>query len=436
MSGFSLYLAETTESVTIVFKGNKFHIYSADTECTEEDDEFMPTKVHVKQSVLLERISEIFGQIPNTVTEVPLLETQAIFPSPEPFPDEPFLPFDKLSVVTVTIGAHSTGEILDLSALFSLLPLSFSQAPGSISFAGYEDIYRGRLADPKKVKKNFCDAISMRMQLSRKEIFVKLYSKRAHICGIQAPIDIEDFCNNMKFILKFLEDLLENIRLYPNEFVQISSQFLDSCKGNPFMAEEVNSSNEVIMYEDHFLNTNFLESDNILINYLQSLCLDNNSQNFFSHNDLRKKINAIYEYALSNKKFSSVTDFASIEIYMFNRNFKLPFLIDREKICAFFDGKYGFYAMMDPVKNKINITHRVNQINNVDRMTKRGHILMHHFSISYKGSVSLSNEGGVEARDVYYKFVRLMIRYRNKIELDLSVIRNEVDTFKNFINSM
>ncbi len=118
--------------------------------------------------------------------------------------------------------------------------------------------------------------------------------------------------------------------------------------------------------------------------------------NLFSHNDLRRKLQAIYDYALTSKKFSSITEFSHIEVYMFNRNFKLPFPIDRDKICAFFDGKYGFYAMMEPTKNKINITHRTNKINGVDRVTKRGHILMHHFSISCKGSVSLSDEGGIE----------------------------------------
>lgn len=436
MSGFALYLAEATEVVTLVMNGKgRYQIYCADAECVEEIEDEPIDRIHVKHSVLLTRINEIFGQVPNPIKEIPLLECEQILPSPDPLPGESFLSFDQLSVVTVTIGAYATGEVLDLSALFSLLPLNLNDVPGTISFAGYEDIYRGRIANTKKINKNFCDAISMRMRLSRKEIFVKLYAKRAHICGIQAPVDIEDFCKIMQSILNYLEELLENIRQHPDVYIATAQQFLESCRGDYFIGEEISSTGEITQVEDYFLRADYIDTDNMLINYFQSLCLDSNCVNLFSHNDLRRKLTAIYNYALENKKFSSITEFSQIEVYMFNRNFKLPFPIDRDKICALFDGKYGFFAMMEPTKNKINITHRTNKINGIDRTTKRGHILMHHFSISCKGSVSLSDEGGIEARDIYYKFIRLVMRYRDKIELNLSVVKNEVDSFINFINS-
>ncbi len=150
----------------------------------------------------------------------------------------------------------ATGEILDLSALFSLLPLSLSNTYGSISFAGYEDIYRGRIANTKKINKNFCDAISMRLQLSRKEISLNCIRSELTFAVFKHLL-ISRFCQIMRSILTFLEELLESIRQNPSNYIVMTEQFLESCRGDLFIAEEVNSNGEINHVEDYFLKHQF-----------------------------------------------------------------------------------------------------------------------------------------------------------------------------------
>jgi len=307
------------------------------------------------------------------------------------------------NVTMMVLIAKLTGNI-NINKLFPLLPITRINYPldnvtkkkfpvcgirGAIISARYKGVCRG-------LEKNtfFMNNIIIDLCNGEKNINIKLSSNTMHICG----------CKSIE-VAKDAVELLLQIIYYINDVVKIYKQY-------NYMNYIIELTKGELTDNGHLINTQYTNNSNVgndtfaagdvIVNYFLELAKD-----FVYHEDFVKQLEWINEIEdiISEPKLSY------IEYVVVNYGYNLGFEVDRKRLCELINGYDNFIASYEN-----EIEHKVNILLPYDEAT-RNRKSHHKFIVHRSGYVKQSSPNISMAQDAFHKFVGVIQKLRNEIEL-------------------
>lgn len=337
--------------------------------------------------------------------------------------------FEDLKVTTTTLILKLHGQVDPFSA-FHVLPITrinlpikrnsikcklpYCEVPGAILSMKHMGSVRGVI---RSVKKSFKNSVTIDISTSKKNISVKLCEFGMHICGAKSK---EDGTEAAELIIKHLK----RTQMYLNKMAENKNLTLETIQwlkentlGIPVERESyenVGSLRVRRVKEDHtIIRPEKLVPSHFnyeVTSFLFSLCDD-----FIYHSDLCIKLGLM---PTLTQIISKKLEIASIDAAMVNYNFKLGFIIDRERLDRFIDGKNGFvsrYNNENATCVTVEFPYEPEENSNIKR--KKYTIPKYSFMNYKSGSVTYSANDSKLAEQVYYLFMQTIAEIRPYIEL-------------------
>lgn len=149
--------------------------------------------------------------------------------------------FEELKLSVMAIMYYLTQD-MNISQVFSLLPVlpegtpPENYLPGDIISARFGPWTRGRRK--KKAGKGFLrNAIILDIMTLTKEVSVKVFKNKFHMCGIKSKDLSDEAANYLTAILNSIQDDLNYLRSQPDEFRVVSEWLTVSSKGEAFVSK-------------------------------------------------------------------------------------------------------------------------------------------------------------------------------------------------------